>query len=230
MPPAALLVRNRSLALDARPIAYATAARAIVDVRNGKQCCCGQPTCLSCCRAGQVIEPQYRCCYMIGQIVKPEVVLYQCHWYAEDQENGRSAEATFAMTGGPYEISNTSGLCAVTITAAGTWRSWVDGNVVRDISGSFVLPLGHALSTANLEWAMNFPAHPDTVANNWAPRGTAPPGDYGCDFADGDGLYTTTFPGYPFPVVVTAQYRVLVSDSAQASCVFVPPFTCECLP
>jgi len=230
MPPAALLVRNRAFALDGRPTLSAASARKIMDTRNGIGCCCGQATCLSCCRAGQVIEPQYRCCYMIGQLIKPEVVFYQCHWYAEDQETGRSAEATFVMTGGPYEISNTSGLCAVTIAASGTWRSWVDGNVVRDITGSFSLPLGHAGILNNGEWAMNFPAHPDNGANNWAPRGTAPPGDYGCDFADGDGVYRTTIQGYPFPITVTAQYQVLVSDAAQASCVFVPPFTCECLP
>lgn len=41
--PGSILVRNRIIGLDSRPLAYATAQRAIIDTRNGKQCCCGVP-------------------------------------------------------------------------------------------------------------------------------------------------------------------------------------------
>lgn len=223
--PASLVVRNSTLALDSRPIQFPSASRGLLDDRNGTACCCGQATCASCCRNGLDSD---RCCYRIGNLIKPQVVHYYCWWYAEDPEFGssRSATAEFIMSGGPYEISQSAGVCAVSIRASGTWRSWLDNNQVRQFTDAeFVLRLG----PSGGGWGMSFPAHPVNAANLWSPRGQVPPGSYGCDFADGDGEFSAVFPGYPNAVDVNAVLQVMVSDADPGECRWFPPNNCECL-
>lgn len=223
--PANLVVRNSILALDSRPIVHAAASRALLDDANGTVCCCGGIGCNSCCRAGNTLN---QCCYRIGQLIDPQVVHYYCRWFAQDPEiQRRTAEAEFILSGGPFDISNTSGVCEVTITASGTWRSWLDGNQVRTFTdAAFALSLGPLLTG---EWGVSFPTHPNSQADLWSPRNQSVSGTHGCDFTDMDGFASMVFPGYFNTVEVTAVYEVLIAEAGGEDCLMTSG-VCECVP
>lgn len=94
MSPANLVTRNGSLALDSRPIAFATASRALLDDVNGTACCCGGlGRCVGCCAKIRTDGPRdaagYCCFSTTDAALKTQIAHAYYHHHIRDPINNK---------------------------------------------------------------------------------------------------------------------------------------------
>lgn len=138
-------------------------------LRRERCCRCGD-VCTACCYAGESAGFTERCCLGLKSITKPHVTAWSASWSVESNDgplSGETANASFTMAGGPYEITKRmDGDCEVTINVNGSWTS----SLSEDVQTFTNEPLTIRLDRFSGWWTMDFPHHPDSDVDCLAPH------------------------------------------------------------